>query len=649
VAQAYRIKPSPKKSYRFNILPYLSWVLRVSGLLVFGSIAIYLLMALLSFRATDPAWTHTAPGVAVTNMGGTTGAWFADIAFYFFGILAYAFPVGIAYCGWRFCRPGTLQNLDAEIILFRLFGFVVILGSGCGLATLLLKTLLVHPEASAGGILGSFLAVWLVNAFNALGVTAFLFVLFAAGFTLATGLSWLDLLDAVGKVTLNLLNGGGKLLTGLKAWLEAEDNTAETDEKITNEPEAIIESAQSMPISETKPATVHSEAPNPFNSVPPPVAPASPKAPAPRLRKRQRIEPVMGLTPEEADPEAVEESPFASIKAPQESPLEAGENTPLNDAISTPFDPEPAPIKLSDLVPIYQAGQLSVLLASSIYQANTSPTPLILGELADEYPLVIDLARLPHMLIVGSNNAAVTQLLHVVLLSLLYKASPQQLQLLLLDSEDEALAAYAGLPHLLAPLTTRVDQTVNTLVWCKKEIERRRQLLATAKVADIAEFNHRSSSQLIDAATEEAHTNSLEHIELSTGALSLIVVAVSELADIVDAMGDWVESIFAKLAAEGPPVGVHLILACRRPSAEVLTTLIKTHIPSRLVSKVATAEDSRLVLNRDDAEHLADDELLYLPISADTPKRLRAIRVDESEIQRVTDYWKQNPSPINQQ
>jgi len=641
VAQAYRIKPSPKKSHRFNILPYLSWLLRASGLLVFGGIAIYLFIALLSFRASDPAWTHTAPGVAVTNMGGVAGAWFADIGFYFFGILAYAFPVGVAFCGWQLCKPGTLQNLDAEIILFRLFGFLVILGSGCGLAALLLNTVLVHPHASAGGILGSFLATWLSNAFNVLGITVFLFVLFAAGFTLATGLSWLDLLDAVGRVTLNLLNGGGKLLTGLKAWLEAEDNASEADRTNEPEPTAAPGSSTLTPMPETKPAAVHTEEPNPFNSSPPAAAPVSPKAPAPQLRKRQRIEPIMGFTPEEASSKAAEEPLFESIATPQKSKPEAVENTPPHDAIPKPFDSDPAPIKLSDLAPIYQAGQLSVLLASSIYQANTAPTPLILGELADEYPLVIDLTRLPHMLIVGADHAAVTQMLHVVLLSLLYKASPQQLQLLLLDSEDGTLAAYAGLPHLLSPLTTRVDQTVNTLVWCKKEIERRRQLLATAEVDDIDEFNHRSTSHL----GNEVHADSAEQTESSSAALPLIAVVVSELADIVDAMGDWVESVFAKLAAEGPAVGVHLILASRRPSSEVLTTLIKAHIPARLVSKVATAADSRLVLNRDDAEHLPNDELLYLPVGADTPKCLRTIRVDDSEIQRVTDYWKQNSPP----
>ncbi|NJN47260.1 MAG: DNA translocase FtsK [Candidatus Competibacteraceae bacterium] len=613
---------------------------------MFGGIAIYLLMALLTFRAADPAWTHTAPGVVVTNMSGVAGAWFADITFYFFGILAYAFPVGVAFCGWRLCRPGTLQNPDAEIILFRLFGFLVILGSGCGLAELLFNTATVHPHASAGGILGSFLAAWLGNAFNVIGITLFLFVLFAAGFTLATGLSWLDLLDAVGTVTLNLFNGASKLLTGLRSWLEAEDNASQTATETTAEP--IAEPDLSSPIPVPQPA--QAEAFNPFSESPPAVAPTPAKA-TPKLTKaaplrtgkRQRIEPIMNYATEELDANAGEEPPFSALSVPTNSKPEADEKTPI-PSMASPYDSESVPIKLSDVAPVYQAGQLSVLLASSVYQANTAPNPLILGEVADEYPLVIDLARLPHMLIVGADDAAVTALLHVVLLSLLYKASPQQLQLLMLDNEDGTLAAYAGLPQLLTPMTNRVDQTVNALVWCKKEIERRRQLLVAADVPDIVAYNHRSTSQ-----DDKVHTESLKQAEPSSAALPLIAVFVSELADIVDAMGDWVEGVFAKLAAEGPSVGLHLILASRRPSSEVLTTLLKAHIPARLVSKVATAADSRLVLNRDDAEVLADDELLYLPPGADTPKRLRTIRVEDSEIQRVTDYWKQNPSAMTQQ
>jgi S-DNA-T family DNA segregation ATPase FtsK/SpoIIIE len=644
VAQAYRIKPSSKRSNHFSVMPYLSWLVRASGLLIFGSIAIYLLMALLSFRAADPAWTHTAPGVAVTNMGGMAGAWFADIAFYFFGGFAYLFPLGAAFCGWRLFRPGTLQNLDAEIIVFRTFGFLVILGSGCSLAALHLNSVPIHPHASAGGILGSFLAAWLGNAFNVLGVTAFLVVLFAAGFTLATGFSWLDLLDGIGTATLKLFDGGSKLLVGLRSWLEAEETAVKSDNEINNEPQLNAAPNVSKPTPEIKPVTAQTERPNPFAPPPSPGAPTPLKTPPPRLGKRQRIEPVIVVTAEQSD--IVEAPSFTA----QEAPVLEQVNPPAVDKVwpdtlsPSPVDSDPAPVKLSDLAPVYQAGQLSTLLASSVYQANTAPTLLILGEVADDYPLVIDLARLPHVLIVGADAVVVTTLLHTLLLSLLYKARPRQLQLLLLDGQAGVLTAYSDLPHLLAPITNRVDQTVNTLVWCKKEIERRRKLLVAAGAQDIADFNHRVSVHVND----DAYADMPDQTDTASAALPLIAVVVTELADIVDTMGDWVEGVFAKLAAEGPTLGLHLILASQRPSSEVLTTLIKAHIPARLVSKVDTVDDSRLVLDRAGAERLSHDELLYLPPGADTPKQLRAIRVGRSEIQRVTDYWKQNPSPTAQ-
>jgi S-DNA-T family DNA segregation ATPase FtsK/SpoIIIE len=642
VAQAYRIKPTPKRSYRFNVLPYLGRALLESGFLVFIGSALFLLIALLTYQPTDPAWTHTAPGVPVANRGGAPGAWFADVAFYFFGYLAYLFPLGVAFCGWRLFRNQVLWQLDAEIILFRLFGFLVTISSGCGLAALHLGVVDGYPSASPGGIFGAFLASWLGGAFPMPGSTAFLGVLFAAGVTLATGFSWLDILDGVGTGTMNLVQVLGRWVLGVKAWVEAED----LDSAATGKTEPTLTPDPSEPPSVPDPVSDKHEAAPVMSATGPEVEFVGPVTPftadeAPtrlaRPGKRARVEPSLGIAGQSAPADWAGDGRTPGV--PGERFEAPGKTAPPRPSIVKPVPQSPVaatlPISLLDPATPRQVHALRTLLSAQAYQASTAGLPLIVGYGADARPCVIDLLQLPHLLAAGDDADAVIRLVHTFLLSLLYKAPPRALRLILLDSATRDLAVYRDIPHLLLPIATGIEQAVNALVWCKKEIDRRRRLLAEEGVPDVETLSRRwaDSGAVSGAALESDHGE--------PAPLPAVVVVIAELADIVEVMGDWVDTLFAKLSVKGKNAGVHLLLATHRPSADVITATLKAGLPARVALQVGSAEASHQILDGAGADQLSATELLYLSPDADAPRWLRTALVGLPEVERVTAYLRQ--------
>ncbi|MFZ4790899.1 MAG: DNA translocase FtsK [Candidatus Competibacteraceae bacterium] len=220
LAQAHRIKiDSP--AIRVGIIRFINSVLRESGFWLLVVLALGLIGALATFNPADPAWTHTATVARLHNLGGAAGAWFADITLYFFGYPAYLLPLGLAFSGWRLFKCGGLLDLDGEIVVFRALGFVVALATACGLATLHLRVMpgAVPDMGTAGGLVGVHVSQFLIRAFGFTGGHLFMAALLLAGVMLATGASWLTILDGVGSVTLKLLDGVGGLALVPLRWL----------------------------------------------------------------------------------------------------------------------------------------------------------------------------------------------------------------------------------------------------------------------------------------------------------------------------------------------------------------------------------------------------------------------------------------------
>ena len=220
LAQAQRIKTNPP-AIRVGILRFFNRILREISFWLMVAIALGMIGALATFNLQDPAWTQTAEVARLHNLGGTAGAWFADVTLYFFGYPAVLLPLGVAFAGWRLFKCGALLELEAEIVLFRVLGFAVALATACGLAALHLRVFpgTVPGDGTAGGLVGVSVGRFLVQAFGFTGGNLFMVALLLSGLTLMTGVPWLTMVDWIGAALLKVLDGAGWLVIAPLRWM----------------------------------------------------------------------------------------------------------------------------------------------------------------------------------------------------------------------------------------------------------------------------------------------------------------------------------------------------------------------------------------------------------------------------------------------
>jgi DNA segregation ATPase FtsK/SpoIIIE, S-DNA-T family len=298
---------------------------------------------------------------------------------------------------------------------------------------------------------------------------------------------------------------------------------------------------------------------------------------------------------------------------------------------------------------------LSEILGSRVYREAKSPLTIGMGTNIAGEPVVADLGRMPHALIAGTTGSGKSVAINAVILSLLYKASAEDVRLIMVDPKMLELSVYEGIPHLLTPVVTDMKEAANALRWCVGEMERRYKLMARLGVRNIAGYN-RKVEDAIDAGEpipDPLYTPSDYEFgddgefELpSLTKLPYIVVVIDELADMMMVVGKKVEELIARLAQKARASGIHLLLATQRPSVDVLTGLIKANIPTRIAFKVSARVDSRTVLDQMGAEHLlGHGDMLYLPPGGSIPQRVHGAFVDDHEVHRVVDYLKQQGAP----
>jgi S-DNA-T family DNA segregation ATPase FtsK/SpoIIIE len=294
---------------------------------------------------------------------------------------------------------------------------------------------------------------------------------------------------------------------------------------------------------------------------------------------------------------------------------------------------------------------LREVLESPVYTQSTSPLTLTLGKDISGNPVVANLARMPHLLVAGTTGSGKSVAINAMLLSLLYKASPREVRLILVDPKMLELSMYEDIPHLLTPVVTDMKEAANALRWCVVEMDRRYRLMAALKVRNIAGFNRK----LADAqAAGESITDPFWKLGEGgvAGAipvlepLPFIVVVIDELADMMMIVGKKVEELIARLAQKARASGIHLILATQRPSVDVITGLIKANIPTRIAFQVSSRVDSRTILDQMGAEQLlGHGDMLYLPPGSGLPQRVHGAFVDDHEVPRVVDYLRQTGVP----
>lgn len=669
-----------QKKASFNALSvHVIHGLREGALVVLLAISAYLLIALISYDPRDPAWSHTDIGVETNNLSGVAGAWFADTFLYVFGYLAFLAPLMVAYSGWLIFRgQGDSRKVDPRILGIRWAGFFIVLGTGCGLATLHFTPGLL--PLNAGGILGDLIGNGLIQAFSFIGTTLLLLALFLAGITLCSGLSWLALMDFV----------GGWCLRGYD-WLS---------EKVSEFRERRVARralAERETVLKVKPIKVKKARKGPR------IEPRINKIESSERAYREKQIPLFGsanstelpplslLDPPREERGGYSEAELEGISRQVELKLkdfgiEAEVVAVHPGPVITRFELQPAPgvkaarisnlardlarslsvisVRIVEVIPgksvvgleipneDREIVALSEILHTRVYDKSNSPLTLGLGKDISGQPVVADLARMPHLLVAGTTGSGKSVAVNAMLLSLLYKATPQNTRLILIDPKMLELSVYEGIPHLLAPVVTDMKEAANALRWCVAEMERRYKLMSELGVRNIAGFNRKVLEAIKkDQPIQDPLFNPAQQLDPDAApptleALPFIVIVVDEFADMMMVVGKKVEELIARLAQKARAAGIHLILATQRPSVDVITGLIKANIPSRIAFQVSSKVDSRTILDQMGAEQLlGHGDMLYLPPGTGMPERLHGAFVDDHEVHKVVEHLKSKGEP----
>ena len=288
--------------------------------------------------------------------------------------------------------------------------------------------------------------------------------------------------------------------------------------------------------------------------------------------------------------------------------------------------------------------RLTEILSSKAFKSSPSNLSVALGQDISGNPIVVDLSKMPHLLVAGTTGSGKSVGLNAMLLSLLFKSDPEEVRLILVDPKMLELAVYDGIPHLLTPVITDMTDASNGLRWCVAEMDRRYKLMSMMGVRNLAGFNkkildaEKNGKQILNPLNE----NEDEYLEV----LPSIVVVVDEFADMMMLVGKKVEHLIARIAQKARAAGIHLILATQRPSVDVITGLIKANIPTRIAFQVSTKIDSRTILDQGGAEQLLGyGDMLYLPPGVGVPVRVHGAFVGDDEVHRVVNDWKSRAEP----
>ena len=656
--------------------PQIAALLREFWWFALLGLALYLALVLYTYHKADPGWSHSASVLTIHNAGGRLGAWIADVMLYIFGLSAYWWVVFCAALVWRGFRriEGAQRSTDRRPYAIAAIGFAIVLAASSGIEAIRLHSLKAALPHAPGGILGAVIGDSLAQALGFTGSILILLMLFVAGLSLFTGVSWLTVIERLGgwaegaylSLMQNLQEREDRR-AGEQAAIQREEVVEEKQKKLEiHEPIHIEPSAVEIP----KSARVEREKQVPlFENLPDSLLP-----PLHLLDEAEKKLEVLSLETLEFTSRLIE-------KKLLDFGVEVRVVAAYPGPVITRYEIEPAiGVKGSQIInlvrdlaralsvvsirvvetipgkslmgleipnPTRQMVRLSEILSSQSYADMASPLTLALGKDIAGNPVIADLARMPHLLIAGTTGSGKSVTINAMLLSLVYKSPPSQVRLILIDPKMLELSIYEGIPHLLAPVVTDMRQAANALNWCVAEMDRRYKLMNALGVRNMAGFN-----QKVRAAAKAKTLIPNPLLALAPGdpeplhEMSLIVVVIEELADLMMVVGKRLEELVARLAQKARAAGIHLVLATQRPSVDVITGLIKANIPSRIAFQVSARVDSRTILDQMGAEALlGQGDMLFLPPGSGFPQRVHGAFVADHEVHKVVEYLKNLARP----
>ena len=662
-----------------------------SWLIVQGFFGIFVLLALMSYSVKDPGWssqTFTSGLVdntkEITNFVGSWGAYLSDFLLTVFGYMSYVLPYWLLWPLIRhfFIAKNSIPFSDAYsgLLGLKVFGWMLVVVSGSTLFSIILEPGFSYLPQEGGGLIGSTISSLTLGPISTVGSGLLFTSLALLGLTLSLEVSWANLIS---KSQTYLLTSGTQIGEKLSNFLENLRQKQQLKKEKVERQEKVIERTKVKEVS--KPAEVVKQKLKLDTSK------RAEEEKQEELFEYKEISqpPKLSLLDKKTEISS-DETSESSLRQLGELVISKLAEYNINDVTVESIQPGPVVIRLELKLPsglkVNQVSNiskdlarslaktsvriveviegrdtigievpredrqpvlLSEVLSSSVYDDSKSPLTIALGKDISGSAVVADLSSMPHLLVAGTTGSGKSVAINAMLISILYKATPEQVRLILIDPKMLELSVYEDIPHLLAPVITDMKEASSGLRWCVNEMERRYKLMAHLGVRNLNGFNKKVSDSIasgelikdptwkINEAAEGEEAPTLEE-------LPFIVLAVDELADLMMVVGKTAEQLIARIAQKARAAGIHMLLATQRPSVDVITGLIKANISSRVAFQVASKMDSRVVLDQGGAEQLlGKGDMLYISPGTSLPQRVHGAFVGDDEVKRVADDWRQ--------
>lgn len=646
---------------------------------LFACVSALMLLALMTYAL--PEWPQKTS--IWHNAAGVVGQRFAKRFFQLFGYVAYLVPCGIFVLGLHMLLDNAkVRNVHRPLLLLRFSGLLLFLLGTCGLCSIAIQAHIDHY--APGGALGFALLRVFWQGFQGPGTLIILLAIWSIGLTWLSGFSWLKNLERLGKLMFML----AQYAVGFHAWVEQRQSQKVWSMAKNPPAPTPVRRKEVVPSPTSKKLILPAETPSSppviinkqtemsFQTLSNPVvAEGLPDLSLLELGQKQKagagytISELENLS-RQLEQHLLDFAIQAQVVAVHPGPvitrfeLQLGAGTKVSKLSGLSKDLARAlsvnRVRVVEVIPgktvvgleLPNPERLTVrlgdVLTSEVYVHAISPLTLALGVDIAGHPMVVDLAKMPHLLVAGTTGSGKSVGINSMILSLLFKSTPEQVRLILVDPKMLELSVYDGIPHLLTPVVTDMREAASALRWCVSEMERRYRLMSGFGVRNIAGFNEKIRQAIDEGAplTDPTIDPVLTEQPALLEPLPYIVVVIDELADMMMVVGKKVEQLIARIAQKARAAGIHLVLATQRPSVDVLTGLIKSNIPTRISFQVSSKIDSRTILDQQGAEQLlGHGDMLFLAPGTGAPLRVHGAYVDDNEVHRVAEDWRKRGKP----
>ena len=623
----------------------------IYGIVLFF-LVIFTLISLLSYSPGDPSINSARSAGDIHNLFGVVGAYVSGMLIGLFGLGAFWIPVLLLLASIHFFGNHPSRAMIATLI----GGVILVIITGSLLSVKQNLFILFGHKFSAGGIVGIPFKAFLVKYTNTAGSVIILALLWIIGFILATGFS----LIAFGKRFLRWINAVGDRFKTF--YLKHKERKQKSKKRSGVDNEKIAKRAKKIKIKQPSPKPIKAmpapkqevfdfmtdgkgyQAP-PFNILEDPDDPPASSDNENLRMQSQLLE--KKLEDFAVHGKVVAVSPGPVITTYEYKPaagVKINKIVNLSDDLALALRATsirivaPIPGKAAVGIEVPNSSREMVrfkeIVASPVFDKSRSSLTLCLGKDIVGNPVVAQLENMPHLLIAGATGTGKSVALNAMICSLLYKATPEEVKLIMVDPKRIELSSYDGIPHLITPVVVDPKKATNALYWAVREMERRYELLSQNKTRNIKQYNNKIEKDQNPAAEDQPKK------------LPYVVIIIDELADLMMLASRDVEVTLTRLAQMARAAGIHLILATQRPSVDVLTGIIKANFPTRLTFQVSSKTDSRTIIDTNGAENLlGNGDMLFLPPGTAKLQRIHGAYISEEELVQITKFLRAQAKP----